>query len=68
MQVYDILSGYFTYYETDKEALMDMKPKGRVRVVSAILRPTTDQPHMFSFFTDDGKDYQERSFPYCCEI
>lgn len=56
--VYDVLSGYFTYYESEKEAMMDMKPRGRVRVVSAILRPTRAHPHMFSFYTDDGKDYQ----------
>ena len=37
---------------------MDMKPRGRVRVVAAVLRPTVDHQFMFSFYTEDGKDYQ----------
>ena len=56
--VYDVLTGIFSYYETEDEALMDMKPRGRVRVVAAVLRPTVDHQFMFSFYTEDGKDYQ----------
>ena len=37
---------------------MNLQPRGHVRVVSAVLRPTSVRPHMFSFFTEDGKDYQ----------
>ena len=55
--VYDVLTGIFSYYETEDEALMDMKPRGRVRV-AAVLRPTVDHQFMFSFYTEDGKDYQ----------
>ena len=56
--VYDVVSGFFAYYESEQEALLDMKPRGAARVVSAVLRPTAARPHMFSFFSDDGKDYQ----------
>ena len=35
-----------------------MKPRGAARVVSAVLRPTKDHPYMFSFFSDQGKDFQ----------
>ena len=56
--VYDVISGFFAYYETEQEALLDMKPRGAARVVSAVMRPTKDHPFMFSFFSDDGKDFQ----------
>ena len=49
---------FFAYYETEQEAKLDMKPRGAARVVSAVLRPTAKMPHLFSFFSDDGKDFQ----------
>ena len=52
--VYDVISGFFAYYENEQEALLDMKPRGAARVVSAVLRPTAKIPHLFSFFSDDG--------------
>ena len=58
--VYDVMSGYFAYYESEQEALLDMKPRGSARVVSAVMRPTPQYPFMFSFFSDDGKDFQMR--------
>ena len=33
--VYDVISGLFSYFDSEQEALMDMKPKGTARVVSA---------------------------------
>ena len=56
--VYDVISGFFAYYETEQEAKLDMKPRGAARVVSAVLRPTNKIPYLFSFFSDDGKDFQ----------
>ena len=56
--VYDVISGFFAYYESEQEALLDMKPKGSARVVSAVLRPTQQYPYMFSFFSAEGKDFQ----------
>eukprot|EP00966_Prymnesium_polylepis_P089659 2076058-Prymnesium_polylepis.1 len=56
--VYDVITGYFSYYEKEDEALMNLQPKGHVRIVSAVMRPTHERPFMFSFFTEDGKDYQ----------
>ena len=55
--VYDVISGFFAYYENEQEAKLDMKPRGAARVVSAVLRPTAKIPHLFSFFSDDGKEY-----------
>ena len=55
--VYDVISGYFAYYESEQEAFLDQKPRGAARIVSAVLRPTKEHPYMFSFFSDDGKDF-----------
>ena len=55
--VYDVISGYFAYYESEQEAFLDQKPRGAARIVSAVLRPTKEHPYMFSFFSEDGKDF-----------
>eukprot|EP00965_Chrysotila_dentata_P045241 1503431-Pleurochrysis_carterae.AAC.7 len=39
-QTASVTAGLFSYFESDKEAMMDVKPKGRGVVVMAVLRPS----------------------------
>ena len=50
--MYDVVTGYFSYYGAEEEAGLGMPPQGSVRVVTAVLRPTPEHPQMFSFFTE----------------
>ena len=42
----------------DGECMVVWNRKGAARVVSAVLRPTQHYPYMFSFFSEEGKDFQ----------